>query len=66
MKHIRTLFKRHKKNMTNGDRFRSMTDEELSGWINCCGVCSKAEESCDGECRKGIIEFLGQEYKGDF
>lgn len=52
--------------ITNGDRFRSMKDEELSGWINCCGVCSKAEESCDGECRKGIIEFLGQEYKGGF
>ena len=51
--------------MTNADRIRSMSDEELSEFINaltvcdCCsydGICS--EYNNIPKCRKGVLEWL--------
>lgn len=57
--------------MTNADRIRSMTDEELSEFINaltvcdCCsynGICS--EYNNIPKCRKGVLEWLQQPTEG--
>lgn len=51
--------------MTNADRIRSMSDEELSEFINaltvcdCCsydGICSEYDNIL--KCRKGVLEWL--------
>ena len=51
--------------LTNADRIRSMSDEELSEFINaltvcdCCsydGIC--AEYNNIPKCRKGVLEWL--------
>ena len=53
------------KPITNADRIRSMSDEELSEFINaltvcdCCsydGICS--EYNNIPKCRKGVLEWL--------
>ena len=54
--------------MTNGDRIRQMSDEELAralvNWD--CEMCSKnADVTCDGKCGAGVLEWLKQEVDGD-
>jgi hypothetical protein len=58
----------HYKCMTNADRIRSMSDEELAKWLDkivvnchkdCCEGCP-LEDSCWSD---GISEFLKQPYK---
>ena len=59
-----------KKPMTNADRIRSMTDEELMGLLfnkiacgHICGFCvptMRTEHKCDGHCRNGILQWLKQ------
>lgn len=60
------------KKATNADRIRSMTDEELSEFINaltvcdCCsynGICS--EYNNIPKCRKGVLEWLQQHTEGE-
>lgn len=60
------------KKATNGDRIRSMIDEELSEFINaltvcdCCsydGICS--EYNNIPKCRKGVLEWLQQPTEGE-
>ena len=60
------------KSQTNADRIRSMTDEELSEFINaltvcdCCsydGICS--EYNNIPKCRKGVLEWLQQPTEGE-
>ena len=42
--------------LTNGDRIRQMTDEELSVWLDCIGSCyvCKFYENKDVECNRSI------------
>ena len=51
--------------MTNADRIRSMSDEELSEFINALTVCDccsydgiGAEYNNSPKCRKGVFEWL--------
>ena len=52
--------------MTNGDRIRQMSNEELAKWIEekfdfnvACNVC--ATGFCEGDCREGIKAYLESE-----
>ena len=51
--------------MTNGDRIRQMTDEELAEWLadgnEPCDMC--AMEKCDlfSHCKTGVLKWLKQE-----
>lgn len=61
-----------KKPMTNADRIRAMSDEELSEWILrniACGkegvMCIKSANSCNGRCRKNRLNWLRQPAKED-
>ena len=55
--------------MTNGERIRSMSDEELADFLddvpgNVCECCSREQydEKCESiACVDGIIEWLKQE-----
>ena len=50
--------------ITNADRIRSMTDEELANCITddlCDRVCH-SPLSCDGNCEIQVLEWLKQEY----
>lgn len=58
--------------MTNGDRIRKMTDEELAEMFdiyeidevcNCCAY--HHNNSCHNRCYAGILEWLKQEASGD-
>ena len=60
------------KKATNADRIRSMTDEELSEFINaltvcdCCSynvICS--EYNNIPKCRRGVLEWLQQPTEGE-
>ena len=60
------------KPMTNADRIRAMSDEELSEWIlrNVdCGkegvMCTKSANSCNGRCRKNRLDWLRKPAKED-
>ena len=53
--------------VTNGDRIRAMTDEELADFLldarSICRMCRKRDETCGGafhECFEGIEEWLKQ------
>lgn len=54
------------KRMTNGDRIRAMTDEELAKWLcsthgSCASWCPVSGD-CDGEdCDRGLLDWLKQE-----
>ena len=58
------------KHMTNGDRIRAMSDEELAVWLNSfgtiCVICSENTFVCDdetiacGRCAVGITNWLKQ------
>lgn len=63
--------------MTNGDRIRSMTDEELAEAIALnmffnCSVCPEDKRlsdnplicKCDEQCTKHCMEWLKQPYAG--
>ena len=54
--------------MTNADRIRSMTDEELSSWINdhadCNSKCEAWKDGCmnsDSTCMAAWFEWLKEE-----
>jgi hypothetical protein len=54
--------------MTNGDRIRQMSNEELAGYLNynmkilACDVCVHGEkDECDYECIAGIKAYLESE-----
>ena len=52
------------KQLTNADRIRSMTDEELANTITddlCDRVCH-SPLSCDGNCETQVLAWLKQEY----
>lgn len=59
--------------MTNGDRIRKMTDEELSEFFAVyieCRNCPLYDEKglgagCKGDCKAGATEWLKQEAKDD-
>jgi hypothetical protein len=56
--------------MTNADRIRAMSDEELRDFLfnkvsvdSICNFCvpkMRTERKCDGHCRNGILEWLKQ------
>lgn len=66
---------RHFHQKTNGDRFRAMSDEELTdSWIRdntICHRCAYREEcECDDfvtdeKCREGIFAWLNEPYMED-
>lgn len=52
--------------MTNGDRIRQMSNEELAKWIDkkfdlhvACNIC--ANHLCEGDCLEGIKAYLESE-----
>jgi len=50
--------------MTNGDKIRSMNNEELASFVRRCKCCAYSYPSglCDNtKCREGTIEYLNQE-----
>ena len=46
--------------MTNGDRIRQMSNEELVGWLD-CKSCIYEMRSCDACCSEGIKAYLESE-----
>ena len=53
--------------MTNADKIRQMTDEELAEWLDeCagCNICTK-HPVCDIDCFHGYLEWLKQEVTED-
>jgi hypothetical protein len=45
--------------ITNGDKIRQMSNEELAELFdNSCKVCSMGITECDVECVKGILAWL--------
>lgn len=60
---------KHKDVLTNGDRIRHMTDEELADWItdghDLCDLCQFGTCRPDFECEKGVLEWLKQEVSED-
>ena len=55
--------------MTNGDRIRQMTDEELADKLtDKCAVCAYRYSECEKEfclCEKGVLKWLKQEVQND-
>ena len=51
--------------MTNADRIRQMTDEELADVLQCMYECCayQSTECMKKECRDGAYEWLKQEVK---
>lgn len=54
--------------MTNGDKIRQMSNEELAEWLErkmkiySCYVCIHDKEvSCNDKCREGIKAYLDME-----
>lgn len=60
-----------KKPMTNGDRIRAMTDEELAKFIpdwsytNACKLSGEVYIDCNNECEKCVAEWLKEPAEGD-
>jgi hypothetical protein len=53
-----------KKKITNGDKIRQMTNEELIGFVYAdrCNWCAYVYEGCKTHsCREGQTEYLNQE-----
>ena len=63
----RRMKKRQPKKITNADRIRQMTDEELADWItdghDICDMCQFSTCRPEFECEKGVLEWLKQEVK---
>ena len=60
----------HAKPMTNADRIRAMTDEELCDFLSQYKFCDICEEGCDnctyhGDCDKRLLDWLKQPAEGD-
>lgn len=56
------------KPLTNGDRIRQMTDEELADILELSGCenCPYLNNNCGGrKCRKGFLKWLKQEVSED-
>jgi hypothetical protein len=57
------------KPLTNGDRIRQMTDEELADWItdghDLCDLCQFSTCRPEFGCEKGVLEWLKQEVSED-
>lgn len=61
--------------VTNADRIRAMSDEELMQLlftkISCGHICSfcvptmRTERKCDGHCRNGVLKWLQQPAEGE-
>lgn len=62
----------HKRSMpmTNADRIRAMTDEELCEFLSKCEFCDICEEGCEncsynGDCERRLADWLKQPAEGD-
>ena len=55
------------KQLTNADRIRQMTDEELAKFMRSCTFCAYLDKGCqhNGTCTQGFLEWLKQEVKND-
>ena len=56
--------KEEKKKLTNGDKFRSMTNEEIANMIKegTCANCAYQKAECtDITCEERILAYLNQE-----
>ena len=55
------------KPITNADRIRQMTDEELAKTMRSCNFCAYLDKGCqhNGTCTQGFLEWLKQEVTGD-
>lgn len=54
--------------LTNGDRIRQMTDEELAEWLDLhgeCNQCAYHPAQCKTECNEGHLKWLKQEVEED-
>lgn len=57
--------------MTNADKIRNMTDEELATWLiygesDNCECCDYEFKNCEGEnCYRSMIRWLKQQAKGE-
>lgn len=56
--------------MTNADRIRAMTDEELCEFLSKCEFCDICPEGCEnctyhGDCDKRLLDWLQQPAEGD-
>lgn len=51
--------------LSNADRLRSMTDEELAEFLTtedmCELICAPAPPHCDGQCKQKMLDWLRQE-----
>ena len=58
-----------KPKLTNADRIRQMTDEELADWItdghDLCDLCQFSTCGPESVCEKGVLEWLKQEVSED-
>jgi hypothetical protein len=50
---------------SNGDRLRSMNDEELADFItdDMCGLICGDPLACEGQCKQKMLDWLKQEAK---
>lgn len=58
------------KPMTNADRIRAMTDEELCEFLSqykFCDICEEGCENCsyNGDCERRLADWLKQPAEGD-
>ena len=56
------------KPVTNADRIRAMTDEELAElfWIRAdCELCPNKEQHCSDDCKKHWLDWLKEEAASD-
>jgi hypothetical protein len=55
------------KPMTNGERIRSMSDEELADFItdDMCGLICGDPLACEGECKQKMLDWLTKEVRDD-
>ena len=56
--------------VTNADRIRDMTDDELCEFFSKCEFCNICPEGCDnctyhGDCDKRLLDWLQQPAEGD-
>ena len=54
--------------MTNGDRIRQMSNEEMTKWLDelfgvdiPCKICAYDNKTCEYECKEGIKAYLESE-----
>lgn len=56
------------KPMTNGDKIRAMTDEELAEWLDLhgeCNQCAYHPAQCNTDCNEGHFKWLRKEADED-